>query len=592
MATCPTCRARYADDAITCPADGEALLPDQAFSAADVDLQPGDVVGEYEITGPLGKGGFGSVFRARHPLIGKEAAVKVLHRQYCSNPQVVSRFIAEARSVNQIRHRNIIDIFSFGALADGRQFFVMELLEGTTFDRFIKEHGGLEPEVALPILHQVARALDAAHAAGITHRDLKPENVFLAFDDEGHPFPKVLDFGIAKLKGEGIGHKTRTGAPMGTPNYMSPEQCRGVNVDHRTDVYAFGVMTFEALTGRVPFVHEQVMDVLMAHIGSAPPEPSSVSPALDPSLDAPILAMLEKHPDDRPSSLTEAIDAVVVAARAAGHDVPIVQRRAFTVRGASTASLGAPKSLSGPDAATQLDLAAAEAGAAGGRSTRATKGALTSGAAARATSAAASGSGVSSSGGAVASSAPGTSGPLEAASSAEPKQATMLEATSDVVPAPGKRVWMVAALALALGAGAGVLLLRGKPAGEGASPAVGVVGPSGGASASASASGAAGPIVAPAGSASGDPAPQKSANVRLTVTTEAKAAEVFSGAKRLGPAGQAIELPRSDVAVVLQVRAPGFKPKELKVVPDGDKELAVELAKAPTAGGIDKDLTY
>src|SRR5262245_7804770 len=202
MATCPSCRRRYANDARTCEVDGEVLLPDAAFTGVDADLQPGTTVGEYQVEGKLGEGGFGAVYRAVHPLIGKAAAIKVLNRQYSSNPQMVSRFIAEARAVNQIRNRNIIDIFSFGAIDDGRQFFVMELLEGMPLDRYIKQKKHLAPEEVIPILRGVARALDAAHAAGIAHRDLKPENVFLIFEDDGEVFPKLLDFGIAKLLGD------------------------------------------------------------------------------------------------------------------------------------------------------------------------------------------------------------------------------------------------------------------------------------------------------------------------------------------------------------------------------------------------------
>src|SRR5262245_5910185 len=225
MATCPSCRRRYANDARTCEVDGEVLLPDAAFTGVDADLQPGTTVGEYQVEGKLGEGGFGAVYRAVHPLIGKHAAIKVLNRQYSSNPQMVSRFIAEARAVNQIRHKSIIDIFSFGTLEDGRQYYVMELLEGVTLDKFIKRNGRLSPEVAIPVLRSVARALDAAHAAGIAHRDLKPENIFLTFDEDGVIVPKLLDFGIAKLLGDSAltGHRTRTGTPMGTPHYMSPE---------------------------------------------------------------------------------------------------------------------------------------------------------------------------------------------------------------------------------------------------------------------------------------------------------------------------------------------------------------------------------
>lgn len=328
MPTCPTCRGTFGDDVAKCPIDGDALLPDQAFSAADVDLAAGTMVGEYRIEGKLGEGGFGAVYRAVHPVIGKAAAIKVLSRQWSSNPQMVSRFIAEARAVNQIRHRNIIDIFSFGALADGRQYYVMELLVGQPFDVFVRERGRLAPDVALPILRSVARALDAAHAQGIVHRDLKPENVFLVFDEDGAVQPKLLDFGIAKLLGEAVsGHKTRTGAPLGTPSHMSPEQCHGRAVDKRTDVYSLGVMTHEVLTGKLPFDGESLMDILVQHMTAPPPRMSAHCRELPPDLDSPVLHMLAKDPENRPASAGEAVEALVAEATRAGIAVPLVASR-------------------------------------------------------------------------------------------------------------------------------------------------------------------------------------------------------------------------------------------------------------------------
>src|SRR3569832_2083042 len=139
MPSCPTCRTRFADDVKVCPTDGAELLPAAAVAAADEDLGVGQGVGEYRVEGKRGAGGCGAVYRAVHPLIGKAAAIKVLHRQYSTNPQMVSRFIAEARAVNQIRNRNIIDIFSFGRLEDGRQYYVMELLDGATFDAYLRQ---------------------------------------------------------------------------------------------------------------------------------------------------------------------------------------------------------------------------------------------------------------------------------------------------------------------------------------------------------------------------------------------------------------------------------------------------------------------
>jgi len=262
-----------------------------------------------------------------HPLIGKHAAIKVLKREFSANPEMVSRFIAEARAVNQIRHKNIIDIFAFGVLDDGRHYFVMELLEGLTLERHVKTSGRLPVFEALPIVRQLARALAAAHAAGITHRDLKPENVFLTFDEDGLATPKLLDFGIAKLKGlSGSVHKTRSGAPMGTPLYMSPEQVYGREIDHRSDIYSLGILIFEVLTGSTPFDGDSVMDVLTAQTTAKAPSLRSIVPDLPAELDEPIHHMLEKSPDKRPQIVSAALERLLAAAEAAGM-IPVAARR-------------------------------------------------------------------------------------------------------------------------------------------------------------------------------------------------------------------------------------------------------------------------
>jgi eukaryotic-like serine/threonine-protein kinase len=284
-------------------------------------LPAGHHVGEYVIESMIGEGGFGTVYRARHPLIGKLAAVKVLSPQFSADPEMVSRFVDEARAVNQIRHRNIIDIFSFGQLDDDRSYYVMELLDGQALDEAIAAHGAMPLADAIPILRGVARALDAAHESGVAHRDLKPENVFLARESDGNVFPKLLDFGIAKLLGDRAGeqmHKTRTGAPMGTPYYMSPEQCRGQGVDHRTDLYAFGCMAYKMLTGEVPFDGDAHMDVLMKQIGEEPVPPSERNPALPPAVDDVIAWLMRKDPAERPPNLITAVRALEEAATAAG----------------------------------------------------------------------------------------------------------------------------------------------------------------------------------------------------------------------------------------------------------------------------------
>lgn len=291
---------------------GTVNTPGSAVGANDQDLRAGEEVGEYRIENVLGQGGFGTVYAAIHPLIGKRAAIKVLARKYSADPGVVSRFVAEARAVNQIRHRNIIDIFSFGQLGDGRHYYVMEYLEGMPLDAYTKERGPLPLEQALPILRAIARALDAAHSKGIAHRDLKPENIFIAYDSDGGLFPKLLDFGIAKLMSpeEDVRHRTGTGVPLGTPYYMSPEQCRGRDIDHRTDIYSFGIVAYRVLTGTFPFEGADYVELLFKQVNEEPPPPSSRNPQLPPSVDQAIAWMMQKDRNKRPPSVNEAVTAL------------------------------------------------------------------------------------------------------------------------------------------------------------------------------------------------------------------------------------------------------------------------------------------
>jgi tRNA A-37 threonylcarbamoyl transferase component Bud32 len=280
-------------------------------ASSESDLARGTRVGEYEVEEVIGRGGFGTVYRAVQPLIGKRVAIKVLSRKYSADGEIVSRFVAEARAVNQIRHRHIIDIFSFGQLPDSRHYYVMEHLDGEPLDRYLAERGAMSVPEALPILRAIARALDAAHAKGIAHRDLKPENIFIARDADGELYPKLLDFGIAKLMGseESLAHKTGTGVPIGTPYYMSPEQCRGRDVDHRTDIYSFGVLTYRLLTGTYPFDGD-VIDILHKQIHTPADPPSTRNPALSHEADQAVSWMMQKDPELRPRTVIAAVVAL------------------------------------------------------------------------------------------------------------------------------------------------------------------------------------------------------------------------------------------------------------------------------------------
>src|SRR5215831_1953368 len=266
-----------------------------------MDLGPGTMVGEYRVEWKLGEGGMAEVFAATHPVIGKKAAIKVISPSLGADADCVERFIVEARAANEIGHPNIVDVFAFGQLADGRRYFVMEWLQGEPLSHRI-DREPMKIGESCAILEQICDALEAAHEKGIVHRDLKPDNVFLVPVRGRGEQVKLLDFGIAKLIGRRsttVRWKTEPDFVMGTPEYLSPEQARGRDVDHRTDIYALGVIAYEMLTGRVPFVAASAIDVIHMQIHDAPPRlrRSGVPHALDRL----IRQMLSKHPNERPT---------------------------------------------------------------------------------------------------------------------------------------------------------------------------------------------------------------------------------------------------------------------------------------------------
>jgi serine/threonine-protein kinase len=270
----------------------------------------GQRINNYEIVEQIGEGGMGAVYMARHPFIDRKVAVKVLRAALANDPAVVHRFFNEAKAANAIRHPNIIDIIDVGLLSDGRTpYLIMELLEGENVSQRLKR-APMSPEEVTRIAVQTASAVTAAHAQGIIHRDLKPENLFLARDPRtGQEAVKVLDFGIAKLRtsGAGDGVRTQTGALMGTPPYMSPEQCRGISaeVDQRTDVYALGIILYEMLCGAPPFVGEGFGDVLVQHLTVPPAPPRTRNPAVPAPLERVVLRALAKPLGERYQTMAE-----------------------------------------------------------------------------------------------------------------------------------------------------------------------------------------------------------------------------------------------------------------------------------------------
>ncbi len=275
----------------------------------------GKSIGNYLIKSKLGEGGMGAVYLGEHPLIGKRVAVKVLLEELASKEDIVARFFNEAKAVNDIGHNNIVDIVDFGKMKGDRGedivYFVMEFLDGESLSSRLRRTGLSFPET-MHVMAQACSALAASHAKGIVHRDLKPENLYLCPRGGDKNFVKLLDFGIAKLTGDtSQSHKTRTGLVIGTPAYMSPEQCEGKGlIDHRSDVYSLGVMMYELLTGRVPFPGEGFGEILVAHLTRQPEPPSTVNPDVTPELEAIVMHAIEKDRNRRFQTMDEFAAAV------------------------------------------------------------------------------------------------------------------------------------------------------------------------------------------------------------------------------------------------------------------------------------------
>jgi serine/threonine protein kinase len=296
--------------------------------------------GRYKVEAVLGEGGMGIVYRCVHTIIGKKVAMKVLRADLARDTEVTERFLNEAKAASSIGNAHIIDISDFGQFPDGAAYFVMEFLVGQPLSKLLEGGQPLPVRRILHLARQIAEGLSAAHAANIVHRDLKPDNIFLVDRGAERDFIKILDFGIAKVSTSAEGSKlTRAGAVFGTPHYMSPEQAAGQPVDHRGDIYSFGVILYELASGRLPFDADNFMGILTQHMYKAPVPIRALVPApedVPPGLEAIVLKCLSKRPEHRYQSMAEMIvefdklsagavpDAVPeMMSRSGGFNVPV-----------------------------------------------------------------------------------------------------------------------------------------------------------------------------------------------------------------------------------------------------------------------------
>src|SRR5215472_14351206 len=286
------------------------MRPQDPFIGRDI------LNGQFQILQKIGSGGMGAVYRALQPEMNRMVAIKILHPKLANRKDLVSRFRREARAMSQLTHPNTVKVFLYGELDDGSLYIVMEFLEGKNLNQTVRAEGPFPVERALPVLIQVCGALDEAHKAGIIHRDLKPENIFLVQSAGLKDYPKVLDFGLAKV-GErqmrpGSVILTQEGMVFGTPEFMSPEQAQGKTLSPASDIYSLAVILYEVLTGKLPFDAKSAMDFIQLHVTTKPIPlnqrvPGRTFPAL---LEQVIDRALSKRPEDRFASAADFASAM------------------------------------------------------------------------------------------------------------------------------------------------------------------------------------------------------------------------------------------------------------------------------------------
>jgi len=266
------------------------------------------IAGKYQLLRVIGEGGMGAVYEARHVQMDRRVAIKMLRHELVCDRAAVERFLREAQTAAHIEHKSIVRVLDFGEAEDGTPFIVMTYLDGHPLSEMLYRRGRLSELEAIQVLAPIASALDRAHRSGVIHRDIKPDNIFIARDSDGRERPVLLDFGVARLRGEADAvHRTQDGGGitmLGTPAYMAPEQLAGGGiVDARTDIYGMGVVLYELLTGVSPFQREDAQSTVRAILTEGVRSPSRIVPSISPAMEAVILCAMARDPQHRFESM-------------------------------------------------------------------------------------------------------------------------------------------------------------------------------------------------------------------------------------------------------------------------------------------------
>lgn len=300
---CPSCGNKYEDDTSFCPNEGTVLMPLTDGTGVHRELIGERLFGDYILKKKLGEGGMGAVYLAENVAIDQRIAIKVLHPEAANSDEIVQRFNREAHAIARLSHPNTIRVFIFGKTDEPLIYLAMEYVDGKSLRDVIHENERLSELRAINIMRQTLHALAEAHELGVVHRDLKPDNIMLTRFRDTDDFVKVLDFGIAKVQekdGQEQKKLTQAGIVYGTPEYLSPEQAKGKDIDHRSDLYAMGIILYEMITGIVPFSGSTSLAILAGHVYQAPPDPAEVARVpVSSAMRRVILKAIAKSANDR-----------------------------------------------------------------------------------------------------------------------------------------------------------------------------------------------------------------------------------------------------------------------------------------------------